>query len=756
MQMKFFPDGLMGHILALAKAMPNAAALLPCGEDGKILETLAYAKLAAMLEKIGSWMLHGLKLKAGDVVCLAMHNRAELLLVNWAAWSLGIITAPLDVRRDTEEQHLYKTGLTKPKLLIGDAKFSGLMKDFADVESLASLPAPKPVEWKKGSEHLALILFTSGTTSNPKGAKLSLKNLLTNAEGIREWFSITEKDRFLVLLPLHHINSTSFTLATLLAGGSIAIPPGYSSSKFWSQLANTQSTFTSVVPTICFDQLSQKAAFKAEKKVIVNRIQIGSAPVIVGDARKFMEMYKIPLYQGYGQTETALRVTGMPLDLDKKTYARLVEENSIGKAMKWADVMIMGKDGKALPEGGEGELAVKGDAVMEGYLGSGGNDDAFRNGYFLTGDVGYWKAVNNEPFFFLKGRSKEIIIKGGVNISPASVEDRLKHACPAIDQVYAVGIPDRRYGEEVAAVVCWKKGEDPVKAEAKLKYMLMNPLPNIRSFEVPQYIAAIDAKSLPMTSTGKVQRSVLRNIIPPAEFRHVNAIVSSDKYEFVRLAAYEKPRMKDALELFNRCWQPLVIDAQEFQAHVSNGFIIICVPKGGGPIQGMISLLRTDLGEKELSKSTHDELTGNLSMSTSKLYGRNIVCVSICSASYAPQTPGNAKAPPASEMEKYLATGKDPVYAFHIKKKGDIEGAKLLSLMLGARPDDKLSLGYCMLLEYPSIPTAPCTPKSASPASQLIEAVMEFARQQDVKKVFAFSRPSGASEYFAANKKIDR
>ncbi|MBI4018870.1 MAG: acyl--CoA ligase [Candidatus Aenigmarchaeota archaeon] len=743
----FLQNGLMGHIMSLAKVQPHLPALLSCDEEGRIIHTIDYSDLYEKLQNIGSWF-ESIKLSSGDTVALAMHNRAELLLVSWAAWSLGIITAPLDVRRDAEEQHLYKIGLTKPKLLLGDKKFSGLMRNFEDIESISSLSAAKPVAWKKGIEHPALILFTSGTTSHPKGAKLSLKNLMTNADGIRDWFKITEKDRFLVLLPLHHINSTSFTLATILGGASIAIPPAYSSSKFWSQLANSQSTFTSIVPTICFDQLSQESAFKSEN-LHVTRIQIGSAPVIAGDAKKFIEMYKIPLYQGYGQTETALRVTGVPLDLDKKSYSRLVDENSIGKPMKWADVIIMGKDGKALREGEEGELAVKGDAIMEGYLGNQNNNDVFRNGYFLTGDIGFYNKINGESFFFLKGRSKEIIIKGGVNISPASVEDRLKQCDSAIDQVYVIGLPDRRYGEEVAAVVCWKKGEDAVKAEAKLRYRLMNPLPNIRSFEVPQYITTINASELPMTSTGKVQRSVIKKMIAPEKFRHVNTIVKSEKYEFMRLAAYDKPRMKEALELFNRCWQPLSIDAQKFHEHVSNGFVMVCVPKKGGAIESMISLLRTDLTDKELSKSTYDKLTGNLSMSTSKLYGKNIVCVSICSSAYVPQEPKQAKPPSVSYMEKYLEAGKDPVYGFHAKKKGGIEGAKLLSLLPNARPDDKLSLGYCMLLEYARIPNAPCIPESASPASQLIEAVMEFARQQDVERVFAFSRPAGASEYFS-------
>ena len=309
--------------------------------------------------------------------------------------------------------------------------------------------------WETGLSHPALVLFTSGTTGHPKGAKLSLLNLIINADGIREWLHITADDIFLVNLPLHHINSTTFCLSTLLAGGTIAVPPNYSNSHFWQQMARTKATITSIVQSILFDQLGREkeyAAVKAEVKL--QRIQIGSAPVIAQTVQEFMRKFGIALYQGYGHTETALRVTGVPMGLPQELYAQLIEENSIGTAMPWADVQIFGDEGTPLGEGEEGELVVKGPAIMEGYVGGG---SAFKNGYFQTGDVGLFRMIEGKRFFYLKGRKKEIIIKGGVNISPIAVENALKNISADAAQVHAVAVRDERYGEEIGAVISWKK-----------------------------------------------------------------------------------------------------------------------------------------------------------------------------------------------------------------------------------------------------------------------------------------------------------
>ncbi|MCR4280895.1 MAG: long-chain fatty acid--CoA ligase, partial [Candidatus Kaiserbacteria bacterium] len=391
------------HIVSLAKTAPERTALLSCNEEGKVLEEITFAELSEKIESAGNY-LAGLSLKSGDRVALAFSNSAELLILSWASWSMGVVTVPLDIKRDTAELHQYKIKLSNAKLLIAQ---KGLLKD-ADKNNLqevkiiefAGFPksASTKIEWRPDLSHEALILFTSGTTAQPKGAKLSLENLVINAEGIKSWLRIGPEDRFLVNLPLHHINSTTFCLSALLAGGSIAIPPTYSNSHFWGQAAKTGATLTSIVQSILFDQLSQGDEYaKVKGEIKLGRIQIGSAPVVAQTAEEFIKKFKIPLYQGYGQTETALRVTGVPMGLPEEIYARLVEENSIGVPMSWADIQIADEEGKILGENEEGELVVKGRAVMEGYL---GGEPAFRNNYFLTGDVGFYKTINGQRFFY--------------------------------------------------------------------------------------------------------------------------------------------------------------------------------------------------------------------------------------------------------------------------------------------------------------------------------------------------------------------
>ena len=151
--------------------------------------------------------------------------------------------------------------------------------------------------------------------------------------------------------------------------------------------------------SILFDQLGREKEYAAVKNdVKLNRIQIGSAPVIAQTVQEFMRKFGIPLYQGYGHTETALRVTGVPMGLPQELYAQLIEDNSIGTAMPWADVQIFDDEGKALGEGDEGELVVKGPAIMEGYV---GGEPAFKNGYFQTGDVGLFRMIDGKRLFYL-------------------------------------------------------------------------------------------------------------------------------------------------------------------------------------------------------------------------------------------------------------------------------------------------------------------------------------------------------------------
>lgn len=753
--MKIPIKNLFGYISSLAQNEPNRMALLEADKEGKIQYAITYKELRGKLEYAAFWLMqNGLKDK--DVLALAMPASNDFLILSWACWSMGIITAPLDIKRDTINEHKFKLDISSAKLIIAkkgiftkDDKLQFSKYKLIEIDNLDYKNVGKKILWKNDLENQALILFTSGTTAHPKGAQLSLENLVVNADGIKHWFKITNNDRFLVVLPLHHINSTSFCLATLLSGGSIALVPNYSNSRFWQQLAFTSSTFTSIVPSICFDQLERKKEYDLVKNELkINRIQIGSAPVMISDVKKFMKTYGIPIYQGYGQTETSLRVTGVPLDLDKKTYENLVDSNSIGRVMEWADVEIADEKGKALPENEEGELAVKGQAVMKGYL---HKEKPFSNGYFLTGDIGYYKIINGDRYFFLKGRKKEIIIKGGINISPVAVENKLKEMFEDIDQVFVIGVIDRRYGEEIAAVICWKN-IDIQKAKAYLKYRLAKGVKTISRYETPKYITTINAENLPTTSTGKVQRSLIQNKILMDTLEPVNLVTKTNKHKFILLAE-DFLLIKEAFDLYNYSWDPLIINFDKFRELISNTTTIIAIDLEN-KIKGLITFMRLDIFESQLSSFTYDRLVSLQGKNIVDNNGDSLVCISICGPNYKQESIPNVKKIPTAEgVKEYLSMGEDSVYNFHVKPKGGFtKGASLISLLPNARPQDKRSLGYNMLLKYPKITKDIHLTEDASVATQLIESVMLVARELGIKNVYAFSRPSGLASYFSGVK----
>ena len=727
----------------------DKAALKNFDKDGTVLEEISYKELLGRLQIAANWLLSK-NIKPGDVIGIAMHNSPDLLVMSWAAWSVGIITAPLDMKRDTMLQHEYKLTLCRAKMLVTqagvfNAEEKAMLKiPVSVVEDIDWTNEQTEISWQKNSSETSLILFTSGTTSHPKGARLSMKNLLVNAAAIHDWLHISGQDTFLVNLPLHHINSTTFCLATLLGGGTIAIIPNYSNSQFWLQIATTGATVTSIVQSICFDQLAREKEFDAVKdQVKLTRIQIGSAPVVTQDLKKFMEMYQIKFYQGYGQTETALRVTGVPMDISEELYMKLVDTNSIGIAMSWADLQILDENGTRLGPNEEGELAVKGPAVMAGYL---GDVPAFNtDGYFLTGDIGYFKEIDGRKYFYLKGRKKEIIIKGGINISPVAVENQLKELSQDISQVYVIGVPDARYGEEVGAVICWKEGIDQDLSMLKLKQTLFLGTDILSTYEAPKYLVSYDANDLPTTSTGKIQRSVLKDTIGKDRFSDITEVVTNHAFHFFILTP-QSPYLKDAFALYNTCWQPLTVTFSEYKKYVSTQMIIAAV-RPDGSVAGTIAYVRTNLSEEELSRVKYNKFIDPKNKLIQK-DSKSLVCVAICSDNFKPQRiPKVDHRPSPKEVEAYLAAGSDGVFSFHQKPKGGaLQGASLVAVIENGRSEDKSSCGYTMLLKYPEV-KSPKLSENVSVSINLIETVMLVGSVTNGKVVYALSRPGGLASY---------
>ena len=743
------PVSLYAHIVALAQSHPDKVALIGTDEKGTVTERLTYQELSRLVGSAAA-ELKSLGLVKGDRIALAFRNSPALLIWSWAAWAMGVVTVPMDTKRDTPELYEYKINLNKAKLLILERGIQAVKLPGVRIKVHTEFADPRgDASWAPGISHQALVLFTSGTTGHPKGAMLSLENLFVNADSIRQWLRITAADTFLVNLPLHHINSTTFCLSTLLAGGTVAIPPAYSNSNFWQQMAKTGATITSIVQSILFDQVSREPEFKLVKdKIKLTRIQIGSAPVVTHTMQEFRKRYGIDVYQGYGQTETALRVTGVPMDISAKLYEELVEENSIGEPMGWADLQIADEEGKFLGEKEDGELVVKGPAVMEGYL---GREPAFcdlpaqARGYFLTGDIGYYRVVDGRKYFYLKGRKKEIIIKGGINVSPVAGGNALKKISADIDQVHVVSVPDERYGEEAGAVISWKENIDEDGAKRRLKSAFLLGTPYLSAYETPKYITSLASGLLPMTSTGKVQRSVLKSQLPYEKFESIYGLLKTSKYRFSVLHR-DSRWMQASFELHNKCWAPLTVERPAYEKQTSQVLTVLAA-KPDDSLAGQIAIIRTSLSADQLLKTKYAEL---LSPGVTDRNGTALVCVSICSADYRPKDiPEVTRTPDIAEVQKYLPD--DPVYKFHQKPKGGGGGAELVGLIQGGRPEDKSSLGYNMLVKYPE-PKDVTINENAPVSNQLIEVVLLLAQDLGIKDVYAYSRPGSLASHLSTPK----
>ena len=319
-------------------------------------------------------------------------------------------------------------------------------------------------------------------------------------------------------------------------------------------------------------------------------------------------------------------------------------------------------------------------------------------------------------------------------------------------------MPDDRYGEEIAAAIVWheRMGLSLPKMEIELKRKLASEPPSISAYEIPAYIVTIMDLDIPMTSTRKVQRSVLAKQIDMTKLQPILQVVKNDMYEFVLLRPNNKPYMKAAFELFNRCFAPLTIDMKTFMSHVSNGIVILAVDKND-KVDGFVSVLITNLPESTLVETTYAKATGDLTMNTFRSDGDKVVCVAIGSSNYERKADVDyvKKITPPSEKEvsKYLEKNLDYVYKFHTRPKAGLrKGASLIKLMPNARPEDKDSLGYLMLMRYPSLPSGQIMPDaSCSIGVQLIEAAMSYARQCGISDVYALSRPAGLREYMIKN-----
>ncbi len=518
-----------------AEHQPDKPALIfrDCDTDARTVIT--YSEFERRTAALAGTMHRDFGIQRGDCVGLAMPNCAEIPLLTLALFRLGATAVPLDLAKDVPARKRYKMANAAARLLVvlpghaetqrrelGHHCANRSLPDIqiATTDQLLASDAPDAdlePEWSGDiacEQHPNIVLYTSGTTGQPKGARITRQSLTSNADGIIRWLGFDVRERLDLVLPLHHINSTTFSIACLMAGGTLILNSRYSVSAFWRVISRERATSASIVPTIMADLIARADDFEREghDTSSLKKIMIGSAPVPPNIACQFVDRFGVRLVQGYGSTEVSLRVTGVPPNLPDEQYRDVLEQNALGVELANNNLCIEGEAG----EGDIGEILVRGAVVANGYLNRPkATAEVFCKGWFYTGDMGYYRDIYGRRFYFFHSRKKEIIIKGGVNISPIAVENALRHACPELDAVYVIGLRHDRWGEDICAAAIFKPEIKHPEQTASdiLRRGQTGQIPNLSIYEAPSRVIPIARDDCPLTSTGKVQRRALREII---------------------------------------------------------------------------------------------------------------------------------------------------------------------------------------------------------------------------------------------------
>jgi long-chain acyl-CoA synthetase len=475
--------------------------------------TLTYGQLSKEAQHFSTW-LEEQKISAHGHVGLYMHNGRQTSTIFLAAMACGRVITPLNLLAPTDQlawvldhsdiEVLFYSPDKKQNLLLAleKTKRSFLLCELdPDSEEGPFMQSQAGTLPPLQANQSALLMYTSGTTGTPKGVLLTHANLLHAARSMASWHSLTEADTVLSSLPIYHINGQVIsTITPFVSGGSVVAPHAFSVSSWWNLAIQYQCTWINMVPTIIAYLINAaKSGGTLPSRVELKSIRFGrsaSAPLPPEHHREFEALFGITVIEGMGMTESASMVFCNPHD-ERRRYG------SPGLPCG-VEAKVIDADGKLLGNNVVGEICLRGGNVLNTYYKAEAETaKAFDSQAWLkTGDLGL---RDDDGFYFITGRLKELIIKGGENIAPREIDEAvLKH--PAVLDAAAVGIPDVNYGQEIMVCIVLKPGL--TCSEEEMRHFCIKEL---GKFRTPKSILFMD--DLPRGPSGKVQRLKLLDLI---------------------------------------------------------------------------------------------------------------------------------------------------------------------------------------------------------------------------------------------------
>jgi acyl-CoA synthetase (AMP-forming)/AMP-acid ligase II len=463
---------------------------------------VTYEQLQQQVEAVMAVLREG-GVQAGGPIAIALPNTLEYLVTFLATTWARAVAAPLNPGYKVEEYRFYLEDAGARAVLVspGDhpARDAAHQLQIPIWECGLNAQGQVFVERQTGQAaanldrsaptagDAALFLHTSGTTSRPKGVPLTHGNLMASIANIAATYQLTPRDRSLIVMPLFHVHGLiGATLSTLHTGGAVVVPPRFSAGAFWEIASRYDVTWYSAVPTIhqiLLGRADQDNAPRGRLRFI-RSCSSALAPAVF---HQLEDRFSAPVLEAYGMTEAAHQMASNPLPPGPR------KPGSVGKGTG-VDIVIRDEQGQSLPAGMQGEVTIRGNNVMPGYLNNpAANESSFCQGYFRTGDQG---VLDENGYLMLTGRLKELINRGGEKISPLEVDAvLLEH--PAVAEAVSFAAPDAKYGEEVQAAVVLKGKATPAEIQAFC-------LKRLADFKVPKVIHITEA--VPRTATGKIQR----------------------------------------------------------------------------------------------------------------------------------------------------------------------------------------------------------------------------------------------------------
>jgi fatty-acyl-CoA synthase len=499
---------------------PDRTALVTLGEDEISYRQLG-ERLASTVQVLRD---HGVG--AGDRVAFAAANRPDVVVVLAAALHLGATFVPLNTRLSPSELRFIVRD-AGVRLLVADAAMAAHLapvRDELGVEHALRLPEPDPaaadaagappVGWTDlagvtpstpaplgppaatDPDDVAVLMYTSGTTGDPKGAMITHGNIVATVHNLMLLIPMGPASGMLAMAPLFHVGAMALVLGTLATGGRVVVLRAFDPSAVFDAIEAQPVTFTFGVPAMLQAMAGEPRFAAADLSAVL--LMCAGAPVPESLLHQYLER-GAKVTQGYGLTESTAVVSLLESDV---AAAKL---GSAGMPYPLTAVEIRDADGAAVTEPGvDGEIWIKGRNVVSGYWNRPEATAALRDedGWLRTGDAGHLDA---EGYLYITDRIKDMLITGGENVYPAEVEKVLA-GHPDVAEVAVVGTPDERWGEVVTAVVVPAPGAaldlDAVQAHARR---------HLGGYKVPRRLEIVD--QLPRNASGKVLKHALRDAL---------------------------------------------------------------------------------------------------------------------------------------------------------------------------------------------------------------------------------------------------